>query len=287
MKFKNYYYLDNTIEHFGDIIKGDTGKKGYKGFIGDSGSTGLKGLTGAIGQDGLRGAKGIQGKRGNKGDLGDSGESGKPGLQGIKGNKGSRGPNGEKGPIGPRGPRGIVGPQGDKGKKGREGLEGPKGESGKSFSSNSTDTNPSCNNWISIPKIPLKGELVPTLCPGNDAIVGIKTRSWKTKVEQQTESCYCKRKCCSCYFKCCRRCSWKVNNSLTRWQYNKVYEICCAPMPFEGNEGQLKKSETNNELIDPYFANAGSEDPSSPLYGLTPKQIKEKSLKNYPFHLPV
>ena len=50
MKLKNYYYL-NTVEHFGDIIKGDTGNKGYKGFQGDAGSTGLKGLTGAVGQE--------------------------------------------------------------------------------------------------------------------------------------------------------------------------------------------------------------------------------------------
>tara|TARA_B100000902_G_C27320805_1_gene924355 strand:- start:5626 stop:6486 length:861 start_codon:yes stop_codon:yes gene_type:complete len=286
MKFKNYYYLDNTIEHFGDIIKGDTGEKGYKGFDGDAGSTGLKGLTGAIGPDGLRGARGIQGKRGNKGDLGDQGDSGKPGLQGIKGNKGTRGPNGEKGPVGPRGPRGYIGPRGDKGEEGRQGLQGPKGESGKSFSSNAIDTNPSCTNWISIPKISINGGTEPKLCPGNDALVGIKTRSWKTKVEQQVEECYCKRKVGRCWWSCCKRCKWVVNHDLTRWQYNKVYEICCAPMPFKGN-GQLNKSESNNELIDPYFANAGSEDPSSPLYGLTPNQLKEKSLPNYPFHLPV
>ena len=284
MKLKNYYYIDNTIEHFGEIIKGDTGKIGYKGFDGDAGSTGLKGLTGAIGQDGIRGAKGIQGKRGNKGDLGDRGDSGSPGLQGVKGINGDRGPNGEKGPIGPRGPRGELGPIGDKGPKGRQGLEGPKGESGKSFSStNSIDTNVSCNNWISIPSIPNNGGTEAKLCPGNDALVGIRTRSWKTKVEQQIEECYCKRKCCRCYFKCCKRCSWKVDPGLTRWQYNKVYEICCASMP--GN-GQLSKSDSN-EHIDPYFANAGSEDPSSPLYGLNSTQLRDRSLPNYPFHLPV
>ena len=41
----------------------------------------------------------------------------------------------------------------------------------------------------------------------------------------------------------------KVDEALTRWQVNKAYEICCAPMPFKGN-GQLDNSYSGNELID-------------------------------------
>jgi len=291
MKLKNYYYLD-TVEHFGDVIKGDTGNKGYNGFIGDAGGTGLKGLIGAIGSDGLRGAKGIQGGRGNKGDLGDPGNAGKPGKSGVKGNLGALGPTGSKGPVGPMGPRGNIGPRGVKGPQGREGLFGPKGESGKSFSTNTVNTDVKCDGkWIKIPAKPLnltKKRVLPdySYCPNNSALSGIKTRNWTTKIETLQNYPYCKRKCCKCWVSCCSRDRWKINHSLTQWQVNKSYEICCTPMPFK-SDGEIEMKDSDNELIDPYYGSAGSEDPSSPLYGLSLEQIREKSIKNYPFHPPV
>jgi len=296
MKLKNYYYLD-TIEHFGDVIKGDTGNKGYNGFKGDAGDTGLKGLTGAIGPDGLQGAKGIQGDRGNKGDMGDYGAMGKPGKPGVKGNIGVRGPTGDKGPSGPMGPRGYIGPKGIKGLMGRVGLPGPKGESGKSFSTNKVDTDAKCDGkWQIIPKKPMKlikKNLLPdySYCPNNSALSGIKTANWTTKIQVEH---YVKTGCKSCWqslgFPSCGFCGtkfgWRVQHAETTWQDNKSYKICCTPMPFKP-DGKIKMEESDNELIDPYYGNAGSEDPSSPLYGLSPDKIRENSIKNYPFHPPV
>jgi hypothetical protein len=295
MKLNNYYYLD-TIEHFGDVIKGDTGNKGYNGFIGDAGGTGLKGLMGAIGSDGLRGAKGIQGDRGNKGDIGDPGNAGKPGKIGIKGNIGAPGPTGNKGPVGPMGSRGDIGPRGKSGIQGREGLPGPKGESGKSFSTNTVNTDVQCDgNWIKIPanlSSLNKRNILPndSYCPNNSALSGIKTKNWTTKIETKTkQKVGCKRctfaKIRSCWL-CGEKMGWKLDPAMTTWQVNKSYEMCCTPMPFK-SDGEIEMNESDNELIDPYYGSAGSEDPSSLLYGLSLEQIREKSIKNYPFHPPV
>jgi hypothetical protein len=280
MKFKNYYHLD-TIEPFGDIIKGDTGKQGYTGFVGESGGTGLKGLTGAIGPDGLRGAPGIEGGQGNRGDIGDPGLAGNSGKQGSKGNMGSFGPSGPSGPNGPRGDRGDIGPRGNTGIKGRLGLEGPKGDSGMSFSNNTIDQDIECEGgWRPIPAAP---DLVSdkNYCPKNHALSGIKTRKWNARIQYETS--YKSPFLLKCM---CRRTRWRTNNSLTHWQSNKSYNICCSPMPVK-EDGTMKFNESDNENIDQYYGSTGSDDPSSLLYNLSLEEIRDRSLSNYPFHSPL
>jgi hypothetical protein len=215
---------------------------------------------------------------------------GKPGNPGVKGNIGVRGPTGDKGPSGPMGSRGYIGPKGIKGLMGRVGLPGPKGESGKSFSTNKIDTDSKCDGkWLIIPKKPMnlkKDTLLPdySYCPNNSALSGIKTTNWTTKIQVKTNV---KVGCgwCGCYF-CGTKYDWRVKHDMTTWQDNKSYKICCTPMPFKP-DGKIKMEESDNELIDPYYGSAGSEDPSSPLYGLSPDKIRENSIKNYPFHPPV
>ena len=138
MKYDNFHYLNNNIEHFLDFLEGDKGKKGPTGIYGPTGNPGLKGLSGPIGPQGIQGSQGDQGPRGPKGDKGQRGIQGKIGETGLKGIRGPEGISGSAGPLGDIGPRGILGPRGDQGDEGETGIRGTQGDSGFSFSMNTT-----------------------------------------------------------------------------------------------------------------------------------------------------
>ncbi len=258
MKLKNYYYLD-SYEHFSDMLKGDKGDSGNKGFEGAQGDVGLRGLKGPIGLQGLIGAKGIQGPRGNRGDIGDPGKMGEPGDSGVKGVKGVVGPTGEKGSRGLRGNRGDIGIRGNRGKDGPSGGPGPLGDSGYQFSRYLIDSPGSNCQWINVPQDP-SSQMPGGRCPGNKGLGGIRTRRWNAKLQTQVNKPKCKRKGgCKPH--------WVVDHSLTRWQVNREYDICCLDMPFGGsNNGDIKNS--GNERIDNGWG------------------TNKSSLNNYPFHEP-
>ena len=282
MKFKNYYYLDN-IEPFTDILKGTTGEKGDTGFIGQTGDFGLRGLKGKIGPDGLQGSTGIQGPRGNKGDIGLPGKQGAVGKQGPKGIKGGMGIQGDEGLKGPTGARGKIGLKGNTGPNGQKGNKGAKGESGMSGSRNNITMNTDIFSdekcWQDVSTSMDLEDKNKNRCPNNGAIIGLRSFYYpELKIESKWWH-YPPKKCSwHSFISGCKTQprELRTNDVETRYQYNRKYQICCAPMP--GKDGKISIEKTNenieyrDENIDIYYL--GGERQNS----------KDKSLKNYPFY---
>ena len=246
-KYYYQYYELSNIETFSETLKGFRGDQGEQGFIGEHGDVGLRGLGGAVGSDGLRGAKGVQGVRGNVGDLGDPGKAGDPGDIGIKGIKGVRGPTGDKGPTGARGVRGLTGPKGKKGLTGKDGPQGVKGDSGKQFSRLNTNDGSNDCEWI---KVNHDRDNF-TYCPNNKVLNGIRSSRRISKVEVEEQTC-CTRTCKFWRFGCKTTCDWCVNNDLTTYQYNRIYDICCVDMPFTNEVPELSDDQLFSKYKNEY-----------------------------------
>ena len=238
-------FKEQLIENFFD---GELGNKGPDGHIGETGEVGYKGLKGKVGLDGLKGAKGIPGEMGLPGDKGDPGDQGKPGAKGIKGEKGVKGPKGDTGYKGDLGERGDPGKRGVKGVKGVKGPEGPMGDSGKQFSIFGLKNIDNQCNWRKVDQRDsyfLKGT-----CAENEVIRGIRSKYWKTDLEQYKEEW---------------RRTW-VYKGRGRWvwvkrpfqettkeedQYNRDYEICCSKLPIVDKKIEFIELDETYDLLYP------------------------------------
>ena len=238
-------FKEQLIENFFD---GELGNKGPNGHIGETGEVGYRGLKGKVGLDGLKGAKGIPGEMGLPGDKGEPGDQGKPGAKGIKGEKGVKGPKGDTGYKGDLGDRGDPGKRGVKGVKGVKGSEGPMGDSGKQFSVFGLKNIDNKCNWRKVDQRDsyfLKGT-----CKEDEVIRGIKSKYWKTDLEQYKIERYRK---------------WVKKNGW-RWvwgiryrdvptkeedQINRDYEICCSKLPIVNKKMEFVELDETYDLSYP------------------------------------
>lgn len=261
-------FINNINEHFVNISKGRTGIKGNQGLKGPLGNIGLMGLKGQMGPVGPRGPKGNQGIIGEKGEPGDRGDIGEPGEIGVKGLKGIKGEPGPPGLPGLPGDRGDNGKRGDKGIKGIKGNNGPKGESGLSFSLKDIAIDDSEDNieWIEIEGATGTGAV--QKCPDNGALVGLKARNRLHEFRLTTK----KDVCIDRILWECVEYEYIEEPSKRISYYHRLqdYEMGCMKMPVSGDNVDIKK--VNNENIDTNY--------------LTTNGDKDKSINNYPFHIP-